>query len=49
VSRPHTGECPGEILLFAQGGYPSRLEVCSSNDKIEVNLAAARRWLQPPL
>jgi hypothetical protein len=43
-----TGECPGEVLVFAQGGYLSLLEVCSWSDDIEVNLAAARRWLQPP-
>jgi hypothetical protein len=43
-----TGECPGEVLVLAQGGYPSWLEFCSSNDKIDVNLAAARRWLSHP-
>ncbi|MFJ6437818.1 hypothetical protein [Streptomyces sp. NPDC091416] len=43
-----TGECPGEILVFAQSGYLSSLEVCSWTDEVEVNLAAARRWLQPP-
>jgi hypothetical protein len=43
-----TGECPGEVLVFAQGGYLSWLEVCSWNDDVEVNLAAARRWLQLP-
>jgi hypothetical protein len=32
-----TGECPGEVLMFAQGGRPSWLEVCSSNHEIEVN------------
>ncbi|MFH9549672.1 hypothetical protein ACIBAH_12310 [Streptomyces sp. NPDC051445] len=42
-----TGECPGEVLVFAQGGYLSWLEVCSWSDDIEVNLAAAWRWLQP--
>ncbi|MFF0836604.1 MULTISPECIES: hypothetical protein [unclassified Streptomyces] len=42
------GECPGEVLVFAQGGYLSWLEICTWNDDIEVNLAAARRWLQPP-
>ncbi|GHI07864.1 hypothetical protein Scel_61850 [Streptomyces cellostaticus] len=41
------GECPGEVLVFAQGGYLSWLEVCSWSDDIEVTLAAARRWLQP--
>ncbi|MFF3750336.1 hypothetical protein ACFYYH_07720 [Streptomyces sp. NPDC002018] len=35
-----TGECPGEVLVLAQGGYPSWLEVCSSNDETEVNLGA---------
>jgi hypothetical protein len=43
-----TGECPGEVLVFAQGGYLSWLEVCSWSDEVEVNLAAALRWLQPP-
>ncbi|MGW3561217.1 hypothetical protein ACWDNT_28465 [Streptomyces sp. NPDC000963] len=42
------GDCPGEVLVFAQGGYLSWLEVCSWSDDVEVNLAAARRWLQPP-
>ncbi|MET9399223.1 hypothetical protein [Kitasatospora sp. NPDC002965] len=43
-----SGECPGEVLVFAQGGYLSWLEVCSWSDDVEVNLAAARRWLRPP-
>ncbi|MEU8952603.1 hypothetical protein [Streptomyces sp. NPDC048489] len=43
-----TGECPGEILVFAQGGYLSWLEVCSWSDDVEVSLAAALHWLQPP-
>jgi hypothetical protein len=43
-----TGECPGEILVFAQGGYLAWLEVCSWSDDVVVNLAAARCWLQPP-
>ncbi|MFE0645978.1 hypothetical protein ACFW2Y_30895 [Streptomyces sp. NPDC058877] len=42
-----TGECPGEVLVFARDGYLSWLEVCSWSDDVEVNLAAARRWLQP--
>ncbi|MCK8679214.1 helix-turn-helix domain-containing protein [Streptomyces lichenis] len=42
------GDCPGEVLVFAQGGYLSWLEVCSWSDDVEVNLAKARRWLQPP-
>lgn len=42
-----TGECTGEVLVFAQGGYLSWLEVCSWSEDVEVNLAAARRWLQP--
>jgi hypothetical protein len=41
-----TGECPGEVLLFTQGGYLSWLEVCSWSDDVEVTLAAARRWLR---
>ncbi|MEW1906161.1 MULTISPECIES: hypothetical protein [unclassified Streptomyces] len=40
------GECPGEVLVFMQGGYLSWLEVCSWSDDIEVTLAVARRWLQ---
>ncbi|MFJ5228610.1 hypothetical protein ACIQBJ_01810 [Kitasatospora sp. NPDC088391] len=43
-----TGECPGEVLVFAQDGYLAWLEVCSWSDDIEVNLTAARRWLRPP-
>lgn len=43
-----TGECPGEVLVFTQGGYLSWLEVCSWSDDVEVDLTAARRWLQPP-
>ncbi|WP_328392363.1 hypothetical protein OHS70_00285 [Streptomyces sp. NBC_00390] len=39
------GECPGEVLVFTQGGYLSWLEVCSWSDDIEVTLAAARHWL----
>ncbi|MFD7613059.1 hypothetical protein [Streptomyces sp. NPDC059828] len=41
------GECPGEVLVFTQGGYLSWLEVCSWNDDIEVTPAAARHWLRP--
>ncbi|WP_326692258.1 MULTISPECIES: hypothetical protein [unclassified Streptomyces] len=41
------GECPGEVLVFTQGGYLSWLEVCSWSDDIEVTLTAARHWLQP--
>jgi hypothetical protein len=43
-----TGECPGEVLIFAQAGYLSWLEICPWSDDVAVNLAAARRWLQPP-
>jgi hypothetical protein len=39
-------ECPGEVLVFTQGGYLSWLEVCSWSDDTEVTLAAARHWLQ---
>ncbi|WP_330455755.1 hypothetical protein OIB37_02055 [Streptomyces sp. NBC_00820] len=42
-----TGECPGEVLVFTQGGCLSWLEVCSWSDGIEVTLASARHWLQP--
>jgi hypothetical protein len=41
------GECPGEVLVFAQGGYLSWLEVCSWSDDIEVTLATAQRSLRP--
>ncbi|MFC9285756.1 hypothetical protein [Streptomyces sp. NPDC057052] len=40
------GECPGEVLVFTQGGYVSWLEVRSWSDDVEVTLAAARHWLQ---
>ncbi|GAA4787280.1 hypothetical protein [Streptomyces sanyensis] len=40
------GEHPGEVLVFARGGYLSWLEVCSWSDDVEVTLTAARRWLQ---
>jgi hypothetical protein len=40
------GECPGEVLVFTQGGYLSWLEVCSWGDDVDVTLAVARRWLQ---
>ncbi|MFB8240227.1 hypothetical protein ACFC58_27140 [Kitasatospora purpeofusca] len=39
------GDCPGEVLVFAQGGYLSWLEVCSWSDTTEVTLALARRML----
>jgi hypothetical protein len=42
------GDCPGEVLVFAQGGYLSWLEACSWSDDVEVNLVEAWRWLQPP-
>ncbi|AZS84550.1 hypothetical protein ELQ87_09815 [Streptomyces griseoviridis] len=41
------GECPGEILVFAQGGYLAWLEVCSWSDDIEVTLGTAQRSLCP--
>lgn len=41
------GECPGEVLVFAQGGYLSWLEVCSWSDEIEVTLGTAARSLRP--
>ncbi|MEU9577203.1 hypothetical protein [Streptomyces chilikensis] len=40
------GEYPGEVLLFARGGYLSWLEVCSWSDDIEVTLSAAADWLR---
>jgi hypothetical protein len=42
-----TGECPGEVLVFTQGGYLSWLEVCSWSDDIEGTLASACHWPQP--
>lgn len=42
------GECPGEVLVFAQGGYLSWLEVCSWSDDVEVTLTLAQRLLGPP-
>ncbi|MEV3854293.1 hypothetical protein AB0J38_08205 [Streptomyces sp. NPDC050095] len=41
------GECPGEVLVFTQGGYLSWLEVCSWSDDIDVTLSVARDWMQP--
>ncbi|MFJ1754969.1 hypothetical protein [Kitasatospora sp. NPDC088134] len=43
--RTEDGDCPGEVLVFAQGGYLSWLEVCSWSDTTEVTLALARRAL----
>ncbi|MER5734918.1 hypothetical protein ABT117_04460 [Streptomyces sp. NPDC002262] len=40
------GECPGEVLVFTDDGCLSWLEVCSWSDEVEVDLAAARRWLR---
>ncbi|MCX4826254.1 hypothetical protein OG883_42155 [Streptomyces sp. NBC_01142] len=40
------GECPGEVLVFAQSGYLAWLEICSWSDDIEVTLALARQMLQ---
>ncbi|MFE9024007.1 hypothetical protein ACFYNL_36375 [Streptomyces sp. NPDC007808] len=40
------GECPGEVLVFTQGGYLSWLEVCSWSDDVEVTLASLRPWLE---
>ncbi|MEU8543613.1 hypothetical protein AB0C52_27095 [Streptomyces sp. NPDC048717] len=42
-----TGEYPGEVLVFTQGGYLSWLEVCSWSDDIEVTLTSAHRRLRP--
>lgn len=41
-----TGACPGEVLVFTQGGYLSWLEICSWSDGIEVTLTAAQHWLR---
>ncbi|MFE6052530.1 hypothetical protein ACFQ6N_17390 [Kitasatospora sp. NPDC056446] len=40
------GDCPGEVLAFAQAGYLSWLEVCSWSDDTEVTLALAQRTLR---
>ncbi|MEU1290724.1 hypothetical protein [Kitasatospora sp. NPDC005856] len=40
------GDCPGEVLVFAQDGYLSWLEVCSWSDETEVTLALAQRTLR---
>jgi hypothetical protein len=40
------GGNPGEILVFAENGYLSWLEVCSWTDERELTLADASRWLQ---
>ncbi|MDH6711484.1 hypothetical protein P3T27_008242 [Kitasatospora sp. MAA19] len=40
------GDCPGEVLVFAQAGYLSWLEVCSWSDETEVTLALAQRTLR---
>ncbi|MFC9931859.1 hypothetical protein [Streptomyces sp. NPDC127190] len=34
-------DCPGEVLVFAQAGYLSWLEVCSWSDDMEITLAMA--------
>ncbi|KJY41382.1 hypothetical protein VR41_12875 [Streptomyces sp. NRRL B-1568] len=39
------GDCPGEVLVFAQAGYLSWLEVCSWSDDIKVTLALAQQTL----
>ncbi|MGK5641620.1 hypothetical protein ACSNOK_25360 [Streptomyces sp. URMC 126] len=40
------GGCPGEVLVFTQGGYLAWLEVCSWSDGVEVTLDTARSWLR---
>ncbi len=44
--RTEDGDCPGEVLAFARGGYLSWLEVCSWSDGTEVTLAMALRTLR---
>lgn len=39
------GTYPGEVLVFAQNGYLSWLEVCSWTDEFKLTLADAVRWL----
>lgn len=44
--RTESGGFPGEVVLFAQAGYLSWLEVCSWSDDVEVTLAVAQRTLR---
>lgn len=39
------GLYPGEVLVFAQNGYLSWLEVCSWTDDFKLTLTDAVRWL----
>ncbi|WP_370468530.1 hypothetical protein [Streptacidiphilus sp. P02-A3a] len=40
------GDCPGEVLVFAEDGYLSWLEVCSWSDTVDVTLATVREFLR---
>ncbi|MEU9093544.1 hypothetical protein ACIOEW_30290 [Streptomyces sp. NPDC087901] len=40
------GDCPGEVLVFAENGYLSWLEVCSWSDTVDVTLAIAQQSLR---
>lgn len=40
------GEHVGEILVFAENGHLSWLEVCSWTDERDLTLADATRWLR---
>jgi len=40
------GECPGEVLVFAENGYLSWLEVCSWSDTVDVTLATVQQSLR---
>ncbi|MER5281175.1 hypothetical protein ABT025_36380 [Streptomyces sp. NPDC002809] len=40
------GDCPGEVLVFAENGYLSWLEVCSWSDTVDVTLATAQQSLR---
>ncbi|MFI8106758.1 hypothetical protein [Streptomyces sp. NPDC086023] len=41
------GDCRGEVLVFAEDGYLSWLEVCDWSDGAEVTLTLALQTLRP--
>ncbi|WP_331281479.1 hypothetical protein [Streptacidiphilus albus] len=40
------GDCPGEVLVFAEDGFLSWLEVCSWSDTVDVTLATVQQLLR---
>jgi hypothetical protein len=40
------GDCAGEVLVFAENGYLSWLEVCSWSDTVDVTLDTAQQSLR---